>query len=205
MPADFDALVVLETLRDGLTTAEPVEDWPGVDDPAELQAQIADWLTQYANAGTRKTYAYALGLPPEWVEALGAASPAGPGPVARGGRPQAGKLGVLHHLAWFRWCAGRGMDPRAATGGDVKAWLHQLDAAGAEKRTRQRMLSTLSAFYRPIPRPSTGRGLDWVVLHAMPHRRSGSPLGSCVPSWTPQLYCPTARGIGSCMRAEQLQ
>ncbi|MDX6280414.1 MAG: hypothetical protein QOH03_1485 [Kribbellaceae bacterium] len=39
------------------------------------------------------------------------------------------------------------MDPRAATGADVKAWLHQLDAAGAEKRTRQRMLSTLSAFY----------------------------------------------------------
>jgi site-specific recombinase XerD len=39
------------------------------------------------------------------------------------------------------------MDPRAATGAEVKAWLHQLDAAGAEKRTRQRMLSTLSAFY----------------------------------------------------------
>ncbi|MFC0625701.1 tyrosine-type recombinase/integrase [Kribbella deserti] len=50
-------------------------------------------------------------------------------------------------MAWFRWCAGIGLDPRKATGTEVKAWLHALDAAGAEKRTRQRMLSTLSAFY----------------------------------------------------------
>lgn len=144
MSADFDALVVLETLREVPAAAEPLEDWPGVEDPAELQAQIADWLTQYANAGTRKTYAYALGLPTAWVDAL-----AGLDEIERAGgrRPPVGKLGALHQLAWFRWCAGRGMDPRAATGSDVKAWLHQLDAAGAEKRTRQRMLSTLSAFY----------------------------------------------------------
>ncbi|MFI5707352.1 tyrosine-type recombinase/integrase [Kribbella sp. NPDC051620] len=162
MPADLDALVVLETLRQVPATAEPLEDWPGVEDPAELQAQIADWLTQYANAGTRKTYAYALGLPTPWVDALAtsaevtggtAAAATASGASAAGvagasaGRPPVGRLGVLHQLAWFRWCAGRGMDPRAATGGDVKAWLHQLDAAGAEKRTRQRMLSTLSAFY----------------------------------------------------------
>jgi site-specific recombinase XerD len=146
MPADFDALVVLETLREPPAELQPATDWPGVDNPAELQAQIADWLTQYANAGTRKTYAYALGLPTAWVDAL-----AGVGESAAdhlsGTRPPVGRLGVLHQLAWFRWCAGRGMDPRAATGADVKAWLHQLDAAGAEKRTRQRMLSTLSAFY----------------------------------------------------------
>lgn len=158
--------MVLETLRAVPATAEPVEDWPGVEDPAELQAQIADWLTQYANPGTRKTYAYALGLPVAWVDAV--TGPVGQGattggPASADGRrstaaetsglggagtpPPVGRVGVLHHLAWFRWCAGRGMDPRAATGGDVKAWLHQLDAAGAEKRTRQRMLSTLSAFY----------------------------------------------------------
>jgi site-specific recombinase XerD len=39
------------------------------------------------------------------------------------------------------------MDPRAATASDVKAWLHALDAAGARRRTRQRMLSTVSALY----------------------------------------------------------
>jgi site-specific recombinase XerD len=161
MPAELDALVVLETLRETAAVVEPAGDWPGVENPAELQAQIADWLTQYANAGTRKTYAYALGLPTAWVDDLtdgggkgssngglaGADRPGSIGAEAGGSRPPAGRLGVLHQLAWFRWCAGRGMDPRAATGVEVKAWLHQLDAAGAEKRTRQRMLSTLSAFY----------------------------------------------------------
>ena len=158
MPAELDALVVLETLREVPARVEPTQEWPGVESPAELQAQIADWLTQYSNAGTRKTYAYALGLPPDWVDALtdpgqrgsGTAAgqrAAGAGRGTGGSPPPPGRLGVLHDLAWFRWCAGRGMDPRAATGAEVKAWLHQLDAAGAEKRTRQRMLSTLSAFY----------------------------------------------------------
>ncbi|WBQ01874.1 tyrosine-type recombinase/integrase [Kribbella sp. CA-293567] len=153
MPADLDALVVLETLReaperDRAEVDRPkldwaAADWPGVENPAELQAQIADWLTQYANAGTRKTYGYALGLPAAWVDDLAG----GIGRESTAGGPPGGRPGVLHHLAWFRWCASRGMDPRAATGNEVKAWLHQLDAAGAEKRTRQRMLSTLSAFY----------------------------------------------------------
>ncbi len=152
MPADLDELVLLETLREAPALSEPVrdEEWPGVEDPGELQAQIADWLMQYANAGTRKTYGYALGLPTAWVDDLANVLGRGEGPddAARGGnRPPVGRVGVLHGLAWFRWCAGRGVDPRAVTGADVKAWLHQLEAAGAEKRTRQRMLSTLSAFY----------------------------------------------------------
>lgn len=147
MTAELDALVVLETLREPPTAVEPAGDWPGVENPAELQAQIADWLTQYANPGTRKTYAYALGLPTTWVDALTSAGATSAAASATAAGPPVGRLGALHQLAWFRWCAGRGMDPRAATGSDVKAWLHQLDAAGAEKRTRQRMLSTLSAFY----------------------------------------------------------
>ncbi|MGC4941647.1 tyrosine-type recombinase/integrase [Kribbella sp. DT2] len=165
-------LVVLEEARrardearesDHMVVAEGT--WPGVEDPETLREQVADWLSQYANAGTRRTYGYALGLPMAWVdlvvgEDLGAEraktsaskSPDGDwgqggasaGPGGAGGSR---REGPLHDLAWFRWCAGRGMDPRAATGRDVKAWLHLLDAAGAEKRTRQRMLSTLSAFY----------------------------------------------------------
>jgi site-specific recombinase XerD len=117
-------------------------DWPGVPDPDALRAQLADWLGQYANAGTRRTYAYALGLPIAWVDAL-----AGPVAAAPRGTPPPAPRGPLHHLAWFRWCAHRALDPRAATGRDVKAWLHALDAAGASRRTRQRMLSTLSALY----------------------------------------------------------
>ena len=117
-------------------------DWPGVPDPDALRAQLADWLGQYANAGTRRTYGYALGLPVSWVDAIGGRSVH----TARGTPPPAPR-GPLHHLAWFRWCAHRALDPRAATGRDVKAWLHALDAAGASRRTRQRMLSTLSALY----------------------------------------------------------
>ena len=169
-PPEPDHLVLLEALRGTPAVVEPSGDgtWPGVDNPEELQSQLADWLSQYANAGTRRTYAYALGLPPSWVDALdptssgggwvgdtGSGHPRGDGSGAGhpdsastpGGQPPRAAVGMLHQLAWFRWCAGRGMDPRAATGREVKAWLHQLDAAGAEKRTRQRMLSTLSAFY----------------------------------------------------------
>jgi site-specific recombinase XerD len=121
----------------------PVDDWPGVADPDALRAQLVDWLGQYANAGTRRTYAYALGLPVAWVDALGGLT--GREPAAR--TPPPAPRGPLHHLAWFRWCAARALDPRAATSRDVKAWLHALDATGASRRTRQRMLSTLSALY----------------------------------------------------------
>ncbi|MEV6288595.1 tyrosine-type recombinase/integrase [Kribbella sp. NPDC051770] len=150
-------LAVLEAARrareEAGETAELVASagsWPGVDDPETLREQVADWLSQYANAGTRRTYGYALGLPIAWVDLVVGESPAEDGRAEGAGSRTGGsgrREGPLHDLAWFRWCAGRGMDPRAATGQDVKAWLHLLDAAGAEKRTRQRMLSTLSAFY----------------------------------------------------------
>jgi hypothetical protein len=39
------------------------DEWSGVDDPDTLRAQVADWLGRYANAGSRRTYALALGLP----------------------------------------------------------------------------------------------------------------------------------------------
>ncbi|MCW0212624.1 MAG: tyrosine-type recombinase/integrase [Pseudonocardia sp.] len=139
---DPGPLAVLEALpRAPVVAAAELDGWPGVADPDGLRAQIADWLTQYANPGTRRTYAYALGLPVAWTDALTGAAPAPTRPTTPS------KPGPLHHLAWFRWCASRNLDPRAATGTDVKAWLHALDATGAEKRTRQRMLSTLSAFY----------------------------------------------------------
>jgi site-specific recombinase XerD len=114
------------------------EEWPGVADPVGLRDQLAEWLSQYANPGTRRTYAYALGLPIAWVD------PAAGKPR---GHPPPAAPGPLHHLAWFRWCAARDLDPRAATATHVKGWLHALDTAGARPRTRRRMLSTLSALY----------------------------------------------------------
>jgi site-specific recombinase XerD len=144
------ALVVWEAL-DAEATAPELrdDDWPGVADPGALRAQLADWLAQYANAGTRRTYAYALGLPVAWVDLIGGAPAPDDPTVARpaGSSPPPAARGPLHHLAWFRWCAARTLDPRAATGRDVKTWLHALDATGASRRTRQRMLSTLSALY----------------------------------------------------------
>lgn len=150
------ALVVWEALHaeaaEAAEAAAPElrdDDWPGVADPGALRAQLADWLAQYANAGTRRTYAYALGLPVAWVDLIGGISAPDDPAMAKpaGSSPPPAARGPLHHLAWFRWCAARTLDPRAATGRDVKTWLHALDATGASRRTRQRMLSTLSALY----------------------------------------------------------
>ncbi|MFC5268156.1 tyrosine-type recombinase/integrase [Kribbella qitaiheensis] len=163
-------------------------EWPGVVDPEVLREQVADWLTQYANAGTRRTYAYALGLPIEWVDSLGLSASAEK--TQTPGRAPGGKTGPLHPLAWFRWCASRGLDPRAATGTEVKAWLHQLDAAGAEKRTRQRMLSTLSAFY--------GHLTETGVVPANPAALNRSRLGL---SSTARDASPTIRLTASQLRA----
>ena len=148
---DTDAAVaVWEALADeGAPPDLQAGDWPGVADPDALRAQLADWLAQYANAGTRRTYAYALGLPVAWVDLIGGVPAPDDPAVAKpaSSSPPPAARGPLHHLAWFRWCAARALDPRAATGRDVKTWLHALDATGASRRTRQRMLSTLSALY----------------------------------------------------------
>lgn len=133
------------------TSAGSDADWPGVEDPDALRTLVARWLAGYGAAQTRRTYAYALGLPPAWADAVTGTAPApsGRGASEGAGRstPPPARRGRLHRLAYFRWCAGRALDPRAATAAHVTAWLHALDAAGAGKRTRARMLSTVSAFY----------------------------------------------------------
>jgi site-specific recombinase XerD len=175
-------LVLLEALRPttAATPALRTEDWPGVDDPEQLKLQIADWLSQYANPGTRRTYAYALGLPTTWVDPL-----AEVGGASAGG-PPVGAEGRLHQLAWFRWCAGRGIDPRGVTGADVKLWLHLLEAAGAGKRTRQRMLSTLSAFYAHLTEtgvvPANPAALNRARLGLNRSSRDASPTIRLTPA-----------------------
>lgn len=125
----------------------PDADWPGVDDPSALRTLVARWLAGYGAAQTRRTYAYALGLPPEWADAVTGADRSAPEGDGGGRTPPPARRGRLHHLAYFRWCAGHALDPRAATAAHVTTWLHALDAADAGKRTRARMLSTVSAFY----------------------------------------------------------
>lgn len=170
-----DALAVLESLGRRDEPAAAPGDWPGVLDPDALRAQLADWLGQYANPGTRRTYAYALGLPVAWADAAGGSAPRA---AAAAGPPPADR-GPLHALAWFRWCAGRGLDPRAAGAPDVKAWLHALDAAGARRRTRQRMLSTLSALYGHLAEtgvvPANPAALNRARLGLSSSARDASP------------------------------
>ena len=165
-------MAVLESLGDPRSPALPGDEseWPGVADPEALRAQLLDWVSQYANAGTRRTYAYALGLPIAWVDPATDPSRSGP-PAAR--------PGPLHDLAWFRWCARRALDPRDATAAHVKAWLHALDAAGAQRRTRQRMLSTLSALYGHLAEtgvvPANPAALNRARLGLSSSARDASP------------------------------
>ncbi len=147
------------------------EVWPGVSDPAGLLSGITDWLTGYGNRQTRRTYAEGLGLPVtaadiaaawipsaagESVEDRWAGAVAGyadavvvapaSGPGGRAGPPPASR-GRLRAWHWLRWCASRGVDPTAATSAQVKAWLRDLQEAGAAPSTRDRMLATVKTMY----------------------------------------------------------
>lgn len=54
--------------------------------------------------------------------------------------------------AWLMWCGRYGIDPFAATSGDVMVWLADLTAAGEATGSRARRLSAVSAFYRWLVR-----------------------------------------------------
>ncbi|TCK24320.1 site-specific recombinase XerD [Pseudonocardia endophytica] len=162
-------------------------DWPGVDDPDALRALVARWLAGYGSAGTRRTYAYALGLPVSWADAVTGAEPGDTG----GARPPAAPRGRLHHLAWFRWCAARALDPRRATGAHVTAWLHALDAAGARPRTRARMLSTVAALYADLVEQGAVAGNP----AALNRSRLGLSGASREPSPTIRLTAAQVRAL----------
>jgi site-specific recombinase XerD len=160
----------------GMTTGElarPLDGpWPGVDRPAELLKEVAEWLGGYGNRATRRTYAEGLGLPVtaadihDWLPAADDLSKTvrdtddwqasvahyavvvGATPVADSGhRPPPAARGRFRHLHWFRWCASSGVDPRTATSTHIKAWLDALATAGAAPATRDRMLATVKALY----------------------------------------------------------
>ncbi len=171
--------------------------WPGVEDPDTLRGLVARWLAGYGGAQTRRTYAYALGLPITWADGVtGGSGPPGVSPgtpgdtPARSRTPPPAPRGPLHHLAWFRWCASRSLDPRHATAVHVTAWLHALDTAGAQKRTRARMLSTVSAFY--------GHLLDEGVVAGNPAALNRKRLGLSGASRDPS---PTVRLTATQVRA----
>ncbi|MET0188743.1 MAG: hypothetical protein ABW212_07075, partial [Pseudonocardia sediminis] len=73
---------------------EPESEWPGVEDPDALRALVAQWLAGYGGAQTRRTYAYALGLPIAWADGVtGRPDTAAGGGTTQGGTTQGGTTG----------------------------------------------------------------------------------------------------------------
>lgn len=199
----------------GMTTGEltqPAEGpWPGVDRPAELLKEIAEWLGGYGNRATRRTYAEGLGLPvtaadlQDWLPAhgegpknvretddwpaaimgyaavVGAAAVSPPG----GHVPPPAARGRFRHLHWFRWCASSGIDPLTATSTHIKAWLDALTTAGAAPATRDRMLATVKALYTHL----ADTGLAAGNPAALNRRRLG--LGAAATSTTGTVVLTT--------------
>ncbi len=186
--------------------------WPGVQAPAALLGEIAEWLGGYGNRATRRTYAEGLGLPTtgtdirDWLprpdEAAKTVRPddwaaavvryaAVVGATAatqttRHAPPPAAR-GRFRHLHWFRWCATAGVDPLTATSAHVKSWLDALTAADAAPATRDRMLATVKALYTHL----ADTGLAAGNPAALNRRRLG--LGAAAASTTGTVVLTTAQ------------
>ncbi|HYQ67733.1 tyrosine-type recombinase/integrase [Actinophytocola sp.] len=201
----------------GVTTGELTRasdgPWPGVDRPAELLEEIAEWLGGYGNRATRRTYAEGLGLPVtaadirDWLPPAGESAktvwvsnswPAavthyvrvlGASPSAEPARhrPPPAARGRFRHLHWFRWCASSGVDPLTATSTHVKAWLDALTTAGSAAATRDRMLATVKALYTHL----ADTGLAAGNPAALNRRRLG--LGAATASTTGTVVLTTAQ------------
>jgi site-specific recombinase XerD len=202
----------MEDVTTGELTQRSDGPWPGVDRPAELLTEIAEWLGGYGNRATRRTYAEGLGLPvttadltdwippqdgadrivrePDgWVAAVrqyaavvAVAPPAAPRHV-----PPPAARGRFRHLHWFRWCATSGVDPLTATSTHVKAWLDALTTAGTAPATRDRMLATVKALYTHL----ADTGLAAGNPAALNRRRLG--LGANAASTTGTVVLTTAQ------------
>ena len=197
----------------GVTTTElarPADGpWPGVDRPADLLKEIAEWLGGYGNRATRRTYAEGLGLPTtsadihDWLPPSDDAGKTVRQPddwsaavvryaavigtvrtaPASGHAPPPAARGRFRHLHWFRWCASMGVDPLAATSTHVKSWLDAL--ADAAPATRDRMLATVKALYTHL----ADAGLAAGNPAALNRRRLG--LGAAAASTTGTVVLTT--------------
>jgi site-specific recombinase XerD len=187
--------------------------WPGVDRPADLLKEIAEWLGGYGNRATRRTYAEGLGLPvtaadihdwlppadgpsktvsgsDDWLTAVAryaAVVGATPSRSSTGHVPPPAARGRFRHLHWFRWCASSAVDPLTATSTHVKAWLDALTTAGAATATRDRMLATVKALYTHL----ADTGLAAGNPAALNRRRLG--LGATATSTTGTVVLTTAQ------------
>lgn len=131
-----------------MTALEPQ---PADDGAIPLARRLNLWLGKFASAHSRRAYADDLGIPYEWRDW----QPARDTAPARPRRP------MRRGVAFFPWCAGHGLNPLQVGLEQLQQWLAATREAGLAKRTRARMLTSVSEFYTamqrqnlPVPNPA---------------------------------------------------
>jgi site-specific recombinase XerD len=190
--------------------------WPGAARPAQLLTEIAEWLGDYGNRATRRTYAEGLGLPMAAADIDDWRRPISPDPDAwalavtryaavvgaipttrQPSRiPPTAPRGRFRHLHWFRWCATNGLDPCRVTTGHVKLWLDALAEAGAAPATRDRMLATVKALFTHL----ADAGLADGNPAALNRRRLGLAVPATSTTDTVVLTTAQVRGLYAAAR-----
>lgn len=117
------------------------------EDGPDFARRLNLWLGKFSKTATAKAYADDLGIPHE-VRAFAAAAP--------GGTPhrRSRKRGTFRRgMAFFSWCAARGLDPLTDVGLEqIQQWIRDTEAAGLAKATRAHMLTAVREFYTAMRR-----------------------------------------------------
>ena len=113
----------------------------------DLVRHLNLWLGKFEKSRTQTAYADDLGLPHELRDWYAASDPATPG---RRGRAR-GEF--RRGVAFFPWCARRGLNPLTEVGLEqLQQWLQDTAEAGLAKSTRARMVTAVREFYTAMRR-----------------------------------------------------
>jgi len=146
-----------------LAVPTPADDQAAV----TLARRVNLWLGKFASPNTGRAYADDLGFPHELRDAAWHPAPA-PGSPTRGRRP------LRRGVAFFPWCADRGLDPlHGVSLEEVQQWVRAIEAAGLAKRTRARMVTAAEEFYVAMQR----QGLQLQNPVALVDRRAAELTG----------------------------
>ncbi|WP_017972460.1 tyrosine-type recombinase/integrase [Actinopolyspora halophila] len=111
--------------------------------PMSFTRRVNLWLSKFSSRATAKAYSDDLGLPHDdrdWEPSS---------PSRRGRTRGTFRKGV----AFFPWCAARGLDPLSTVGLEqLQQWLHATSQAGLAKATRAHMLTAVREFYTAMQR-----------------------------------------------------